>query len=413
MTVTLIDNCRLFDPRRGELAEPRFLALENGLIREVSDRPVNVSAEVRIDARGRCVLPGLIDAHFHAYGADLDVRKLDTMPRSLLAQYARRSLEAALQRGFTTVRDAAGADLGLKLAIDRDLIIGPRLFISGLALSQTGGHGDPRPPDHDPADQGSACLCSYSGALTCVVDGPDAVRRAAREQLRRGADQIKIFVSGGVVSPTDPIWMTQLTAAEIGAAVEEAGSRRTYVMAHAHTADAVRRCVENGVRSIEHATMLDRQTASMVTESGVFVVPTLIVLQLLAEEGAALGLSRSMLGKAEELNEHARRSLGLLQEAGAKIGFGTDLLGCLMDRQSREFELRRAVMGAADVLRSATLVNAELLGQSGRLGELIPGAQADLLILEGDPLADIGILGDPARLRLVMKAGIIRRNLLL
>lgn len=412
MTVTLIDHCRLFDPRAGEFMEPRFIAAEDGLVREVSDHPIQVRADRRIDAAGRCVLPGLIDAHFHAYGADLDVRKLDSMPRSLLAQYARKSLEDALQRGFTTIRDAAGADIGLKLAIDRDLIIGPRLFISGLAISQTGGHGDPRPQDDESSEHASHCLCSYSGVLTRVADGSDAVRLAARDQLRKGADQIKIFVSGGVISPTDPIWMPQLTVDEIRASVEEAASRRTYVMAHAHTADAVRRCVENGVRSIEHATILDGETASLLAQRNAFAVPTLIVLQLLAQEGAAMGLSPSKVGKAVEVNEHAQRSLALLSEAGAKIGFGTDLLGRLMERQSHEFQLRRAVMGAADVLRSATIVNAELLGQSGRLGELVPGAHADLLVLDGDPLADMGVLADPARMLVVMKAGVVRRNLL-
>jgi imidazolonepropionase-like amidohydrolase len=407
MTVTVIDHCRLFDPHAGELVEPRYLAIEAGMIREVSDQPIALRGARRIDASGRSVLPGLIDAHFHAYGADLDVRKLDTMPRSLLAQYGRKSLEDALQRGFTTVRDAAGADIGLKMAIDRGLIAGPRLYFSGLAISQTGGHGDPRTADHEPH-----CLCSYSSALTCLADGPDAVRLAAREQLRRGATQIKIFVSGGVISSTDPIWMPQLTVDEIRAAVEEANSRRSYVMAHAHTGEAARRCVENGVRSIEHATIIDRQTAEFLAQRGVFVVPTLTILQLLAQEGRSLGLSPAMLGKASEVNRHAQNSLALLHEAGARIGFGTDLLGCLMDRESDELTLRREVMSAAEVLRSATIVNAELLGESGRLGEIVPGAHADLLILDGDPIADIAVLSDPARLLLVMSAGVIRRNLM-
>lgn len=410
MTLTVIANCRLLEPRIGEFLEPRFLAIEDGRVCEISDRPIKLGAEVQIDAGGRRVLPGLIDAHFHAYGADFDVRKLDATPRSLLAQYARRSLEDAVQRGFTSIRDAAGADIGLKLAIDRGLIAGPRLYISGLAISQTGGHGDPRPQEEQSAEQG--CLCSRSGVLTCIADGPEAVRRVAREQLRQGADQIKIFASGGVISPTDPIWMVQLTASEIRAAVDEAASRRTYVMAHAHTSEAVRHCLENGVRSIEHATLLDRKTASLIAQRGAFAVPTLIVLQLLAEEGARLGLGPAQLGKAAELNEHARRSLELLCEAGAKIGFGTDLLGPLMERQAREFQLRREVMSAAAVLRSATIVNAELLGEAGRLGELIPGAHADLLMVDGDPLADLGVLSDPARIQLVMKGGVIMRNIL-
>jgi imidazolonepropionase-like amidohydrolase len=182
-------------------------------------------------------------------------------------------------------------------------------------------------------------------------------------------------------------------------------------MAHAHTSEAARRCVENGVRSIEHATILDRETAEFLAQSDAFVVPTLIVLRLLVEEGRSLGLSDVMLGKAAEVDGCGRNSLALLREAGARIGFGTDLLGCLMDRQSDEFTLRRDVMSAEEILRSATIVNAELLGEPGRLGELVPGAHADLLILDGDPLTDIAVLGDPARMLLVMKAGEIRRNL--
>ena len=402
MSTVVIENCRLFEPRQGVYLDDHHLLIEDGRIVAVSPEPLPSQAAQRIEANGRVVLPGLIDAHFHAYGADFDVRKLDSMPMSLLAQYARHALEGALKRGFTTVRDAAGADIGLKLAIDRGLIAGPRLFFSGRAISQTGGHGDPRAADHF-----EGCACGYSGVLSHVADGPDAVRLAAREQLRRGATQLKLFLSGGVISPTDPIWMPQMSAEEIRAAVDEAASRRTYVMAHAHTAEAVIRCIENGVRSIEHATIVDASTAARVAGSTAFVVPTLIVLHLLSEAGDSLGLSPVMQAKAKEVNQHALSSLELLYRAGARIGFGTDLLGSLMDRQSSEFSLRREVMSAADVLRSATVVNAELLGEAGRLGELVPGAHADLILFDGDPLADLGQLADASRVLMVMKGGVV------
>jgi len=408
MTLTVISNCRLFEPRAGQYLDAHHLLIEDGTVREVSDRPIRANAARRIDASGHSVLPGFIDAHFHAYGADFNIQKLDSMPASLLSQYARRALEEALQRGFTTVRDAAGADIGLKIAIDRGLIEGPRLYFSGRAISQTGGHGDPRAADHVPL-----CGCGYNGVLSQVADGPDAVRHAAREELRRGATQLKLFLSGGVISPTDPIWMPQMSADEIRAAVEEAATRRTYVMAHAHTADAARRCISSGVRSIEHATILDAATARAVAESSAYVVPTLIVLQALCEESGSLGLSPAMQAKAQEVNRHALQSLDYLRAAGARIGFGTDLLGRIMDRQSREFVLRREVMGAADVLRSATVINAELLNEAGRLGELKPGAHADLVIVEGDPLADISVLADPARMLLVMRGGNVFRDRLL
>jgi imidazolonepropionase-like amidohydrolase len=407
VTAVILENCRLFEPREARFIEARHLLIESGTVSEVSDVPLRSDAARRIEMRGLSVLPGLIDAHFHAYGADFDVRRLDSMPMSLLSQYARRALEGALQRGFTTVRDAAGADIGLKLALDRGLIAGPRLYFSGRAISQTGGHGDPRA-----ADAISPCGCGYSGVLSQVADGPEAVRHAAREELRKGATQLKVFLSGGVISPTDPIWMPQMTPEEIRAAVEEAATRRTYVMAHAHTAEAVSRAIESGVRSIEHATMLDAPTAKRVADTGVFVVPTLAVLHLLTRMGEALGLTPVMRGKADELVRHAQQSLDSLCKAGAQIGFGTDLLGSLMDRQSQELVIRREVMGAADILRSATLVNAALLGESGRLGELVPGACADLIAVKGDPLEDIAVLADPANMALVMKSGRVMRGAL-
>ena len=219
-------------------------------------------------------MPGLIDAHFHALAADPDIGRLDLMPRSLIHQHAREILEGALQRGFTTVRDAGGADYGLAMAIETGLIKGPRLFYSGKALSQTGGHGDFRP-----YEQVGYCLCCQGGlSMSQIADGVSEVRRAAREELRKGATQIKIMASGGVASP----FRSDLEPAVLrgGDPRGRLGTKswKTYVMAHVYTAEAIRRCLEYGVRSIEHGNLIDAETAAFAAEKDAFVVPTLVDL---------------------------------------------------------------------------------------------------------------------------------------
>ncbi|ABQ68080.1 amidohydrolase [Rhizorhabdus wittichii DC-6] len=403
---TIVANCTLFDGVSGDMLPGRSLLIRDGRIAEIHDRPIASAAATVVDVAGRTVMPGLIDAHFHAYAAEVNLATLDRTRPELRALYARKALEDALQRGFTTVRDAAGGDLSLAVAIERGLIRGPRFFYSGLALSQTGGHGDMR-------GTGPDCGCGYCGSLTILADGVDEVRKAAREQLRLGATQIKLFLSGGVASPSDPYWMAQYCDDELRAAVHEAATRRTYVMAHAHTAEAAMRCIRNGVRSIEHATILDRATAEAVAAAeDVYAVPTLVTFRKLIDEGAALGLTPVSLAKTVEVEKHALRSLDLLHGAGARIGFGTDLLGPLMASQAEEFALRRQVQPAIDILRSATSVNAALLNQAGELGAIRPGYCADLLVVDGNPLDDVAVLARPERIMLVMKGGVVHKNIL-
>jgi imidazolonepropionase-like amidohydrolase len=402
----ILQDCTLFDGVSDQLRSCHLL-IEQGRIKEISDTKLHAQTARVIALGGRFVMPGLIDAHFHAYGHSLNIAEMDRSYPSLRALHARQLLEQTLQRGFTTVRDAGGADLGLVLATERGLIKGPRIFYSGLALSQTGGHGDARPPDHF-----DLCLCGYCGSMSLVADGPDEVRKAAREQLRHGATQIKLFVSGGVLSPTGPIWMNQFTDEEIRAAVYEAGTRRTYVMAHAHTAEAAKRCVRNGVRSVEHATILDQEGAAMIASHGAFAVPTLAVGDAICELGSSLGLPPFMIDKAREVSAHSLNSLDLLRAAGASIGFGTDLLGVTTPRQSREFRLRREVMGALDILRSATSINAALLNRTGELGVLTPGARADLLVLGSSALDDITVLERHDQILLILKDGAICKHTL-
>jgi imidazolonepropionase-like amidohydrolase len=399
MGTILFSRCRVFDGQSPKLLETFDVLVENGRIKEVSDRPIRSDSAHVVPVNGRTLLPGLIDAHWHAVAADVNLTRLDSMPESLRTAHARVYLEEALNRGFTTIRDAGGADFGLAQAVEQGLIRGPRILFCGRALSQTGGHGDMRPVQHVPA-------CCWSGALGQLADGPTEVRRAIREELRKGAHHIKIMVSGGAASPTDPLWMLQYSEEEIRAAVDEAARRRTYVMAHAHTSEAIRRSVEYGVRSVEHGTLIDPDTAKLVAAKGAFVVPTLVVIATLWEQGSALGLPRVSVDKIAELKEAARASLEVLEAAGVKVGFGTDLLGILHREQSREFLLRAEVLSPLEVLRSATSVNAELLCRSGELGVIAPGAVADLIVVDGNPLKDLGVLQEEGRhMPVIMKAG--------
>ena len=400
---TLFRQGRIFDGAGEELLEDVEVLVEGSRILEVSDVPIRSGSAEVVDLRGRTLMPGLIDAHFHAIAASPDLGAVEHMPVSLIAQHARANLEATLQRGFTTVRDAAGADYGLSRAIEAGLIAGPRLFYSGHALSQTGGHGDFRS-----YESGSGlCSCGLGARhFATVADGVPEVRRAAREELRRGATQIKIMGSGGVSSPSDPISNLQYSEEEIRAAVWEARSWGTYVMAHVYTPEAIRRCVEFGVRSVEHANLIDADTAAVAAERGAFVVPTLATYESLARRGASLGLPRVSIDKLGTVSDAGVASLEILRDAGVKTGFGTDLLGAMHDDQLTEFEIRSRVLPSVEILRQATSLNAELLGRPGELGTVAPGALADLIVVDGDPVADLGVLsGQGERISLVMKGG--------
>ncbi len=403
MGQVLFRNGRLFDSLSGEMLDDHHVLVEGSVIKEVSDRPITAEGVEVLDLGGRTLMPGLIDAHFHAMAADPDFAKMEAMPRSLLAQHARQLLEAALARGFTSLRDAGGADYGLALAIKAGLIKGPRLFYSGRALTQTGGHADFRALE----DHSAFCFCGQgSHVFGVIADGVPAVRQAAREELRKGATQIKIMASGGVASPSDPIWNLQYSEEEIRAIVWEAASWRTYVMAHAYTPEAISRCVQFGVRSIEHANLIDEPTAALCAAEGAYVVPTLVTYDALHRFGPELGLPAVSQEKLKAVRAAGLTSLEILKSAGVRMGFGTDLLGAMQAHQSEEFTIRAEVLSPAEVLRSATSVNAAMMNAEGELGVVAPGALADLLVVDGDPLADLGVLGDQgARIPVIMKDG--------
>lgn len=394
----LLRNARVLDVDAGDYVSGCSVLVEDGRIREVGPSVTAAGAD-GIDVADRVVLPGLIDAHVHPVISSVDISSLADVAPSLLAQRARVELEAIARRGFTTVRDACGADRGLAQATDEGLIRGPRLFVSGRALSQTGGHGDSRRPGD--------CCSGHSDVLSRIVDGVDEVRRAAREELRAGVHHLKIMASGGVASPSDEIWTLQYSMEEMRAAVEEAAARRSYVLAHAYTAPAIERAVRAGVRSIEHGNLIDAPTAALMAEAGAFLVPTLVTYDKLHQHGGEYGLPPGQLRKVVDVIDAGLDSLALARAAGVKIGFGTDLLGELQVHQNDEFRIRARAEAPIDIIRSATIVNAELVGLAGEVGVIAPEAYADLLIVDGDPLDDVTVLADPDRLDLVMREGTV------
>jgi len=405
----LFKNANLLDPLRGELLEGHDILVEGGVVREVSDKPLQSKTARVIDVKGKTVMPGLIDLHVHVIAVELNLSRQVHMPNVLITLRSVPMLRGMLRRGFTTVRDAGGAGFAFKQAVDSGLAQGPRLFVSGRALSQTGGHGDMRGRSDflDPAATCSTCV--RVGALARVVDGVDAVRRAVREELQMGADQIKIMASGGVASPTDPVGAFGYSEDEIRAIVEEASGRGTYVMAHAYTAAAIARAVRCGVRTIEHGNLVDAPTAALMAELGAYVVPTLVTYDALANEGESFGLPKESVAKVADVREAGLRSLEIYKKAGVKMGFGSDLLGESQRLQSDEFRLRADVLSPAEAIASATVVGAEVLGMPDRLGRLVPGALADILVVDGNPLRDVEcLLGQGQRIPLVMKEGVVQ-----
>jgi len=315
-----------------------------------------------------------------------------------------------LARGFTTVRDAGGADFGLAMAVESGLIVGPRLFFSGKALSQTGGHGDFRRLTLEI----DSCACaSLAAELAQIADGVPEVQKAARNELRRGAHQIKIMASGGVASPRDPIWNLQYSEDEIRAIVWEAKSWRRYVMAHCYTPEAISRAVSFGVRSIEHGNLLDRDSAILMAEKVAFLVPTLSTYEALHRHGVEYGMPEVSMEKLKDVREAGLRSLEIARDAGVATVYGTDLLGETHHYQSLEFSLRAEVLPAMEIIKSATSLSADLLQQTGELGIIAEGALADIIVVDGDPLRDLNLMQDQgAHLPVIMKAGRIYKNTL-
>ncbi len=404
---TLLTNARILDPASAEPVEGHVL-VEDGIIRDLRARPIAAPDRMVIDLRGRTLMPGLIDCHVHVVAHQMDLAANSAgagrARRPALAagdaRHARPRLHHRARRGRRPVQPGAGGGRGPRPR--------PRLVVCGKALSKTGGHADlrPRHDTHDP-NRNSRNF----GALGRVADGADAVRRACRQELRQGAQFIKIMANGGVASPTDPVAWQGYSAAEMEAAVEEAADAQTYVSAHLYTAEAITRAVAAGVHSLEHCNRIDPAAARAAAARNCVAVPTLVTYEALAQDGPALGLPAASIAKIEDVRAAGMDSLSILQEAGVTMAFGTDLLGPTHARQSEEFAIRARVLPSRDVLAAATTIAARLLRMDGRIGTVAPGAFADLLVVEGDPAQDVALLAQPERnIRLVMKNGAIHRS---
>ena len=404
MTPTAFTNARLPDLDAGRLTDPTTLVIDGGRIVSIG-APVLEGAET-VDLGGRTLMPGLIDAHFHVVAHSLNLWDNAIAPDSLAAFRAGAVMTDLLDRGFTTVRDLGGADIGLVRAVEDGLVDGPDLVICGKGLSMTGGHTDLRAR----TDLRPDALGWRLGNMGVLIDGVDEVRRACRKMLKEGAQFIKVMANGGVSSPNDPIDSLQYSDDEIRAMVEEARNANTYVAAHVYHDTAIRRCVKLGVHSLEHCNLITPETARMAAEAGCVAVPTLVAYEGLKLEGAALGLDAASQAKIDVVRDKGLESLAIMREAGLPMAFGTDLLGELRKYGGMEFDLLAKVLSPAEVIDGATRIAARLCRREDA-GVLSPGARADLIVVNGDPFADVTLLGRPeAHLDAVVKAGRLIRG---
>ena len=407
MTTTLFTNACIVDGTAAEPGAPVCVLVEGDRIREVGEHLTSSAAET-VDLAGRVLMPGLIDCHVHVIAVVANLGQNAQLPDPYVTAKSAQVMRGMLMRGFTTVRDVGGATGGLVRAVDEGLFAAPRLIIAGKALSQTGGHCDFRGP-YD--DRPSLSHGLPLGALGRVCDGVAELRRAAREEIKGGAKFIKIMANGGCASPTDPIHFLGFAEEEVRAAVEEAEMAGSYVSAHLYTDASIRRSLECGVHSLEHCNLIEAATAALAAAKGAFAVPTQVTYEMLAAEGAALGFPPESIRKVEVVRSAGMRALGLLREAGVSMAYGTDLLGDMHRHQSEEFVIRGRVLPARDVIASATHVAARLCRMEGEIGAVTPGAFADLVVVEGNPLADLSLLTrQGAHLPIIMKGGIFAKR---
>jgi imidazolonepropionase-like amidohydrolase len=419
--VTLFQNVRIFDGHHAALSSPSNVLVRGNVIERISTSPIAVdpNATLRvIAAGGRVLMPGLIDAHWHAFMASTSQSLLMTADPSYLHMLAAREAEATLLRGFTTVRDLGGPVFGLKRAIDEGVTLGPRIYPSGAFISQTSGHGDFRFRFELPRMLGGPLSHSEVQGVAAIADSPDEVRLRAREQLRQGASQIKLMAGGGVNSPYNPIESTQFTEAEIRAAVEAAESWGTYVTVHAYTPRAIRQAVAAGVKCIEHGHLIDDPTAKLLAEKGIWWS-----LQPLTYDAAVFArMNPVSQRKALEVFAGTENAYRLAKQYQIKTAWGTDILfdAGAASRQGAYLAKMVRWYTPTEALKMATADNGELMALSGfinpypgKLGVVEEGALADLLLVDGNPLDNIQLIEDPDRnVLVIMKDGWIYKHTL-
>ena len=411
MSITVFANTFLIDCTGGEPVDGAAVVVEDHRVKEVV-RHGKVGAlpgpVTTIDCKGATLMPGLTDAHVHICAVTENITDQHRhYPPSYIAARAMRRAEECLMQGFTTVRDAGGADYGFRLAVEEGHFPGPRLLVSGNYLSQTGGHGDKR-RRAEWIDPVSCC----AGMVGSIADGVDEVRKAAREQLRRDVDQIKIMASGGAMSPSDELDTTQYTVAEMRAAVEEAQAVGKYVLSHAYSDSAVRRAIEAGVRSIEHGNLIREAAAQAIKNAGAYLVPTMVTYEAIYRDGKRYGIGDHQIQKIDLARQQSVQGLTYAYRAGCKIGSGSDLLGDMASQRTVELELKAQVMKPMEVLLSATKVNAEIFRLQDKIGSVEPGKYADLIVVAGNPLKNLRVFQNQDNLRLIMKGGRVYKRTL-
>jgi imidazolonepropionase-like amidohydrolase len=414
--VVLFQNVRIFDGKNGALSPPSNVLVRDNRIEKISAATITADAQV-INGGGRVLMPGLIDAHWHA----MLVRPT---PASALANdvgytnlLAAAEATSTLMRGFTTVRDMGGPAFALKRAIDEGLVAGPRIYPSGAIITITSGHGDFRQLSDLPRTIGGMLSRMEKIGGSMVADSPDEVRVRAREQLMQGATQVKLTAGGGVASPFSPLDVSTFTEPELRAAVEAADNWGTYVATHAYTPASIQRSIAAGVRCIEHGHLMDDATARLMAEKGIW-----LSTQPFLDVATASGLGPAEQDKMRQVVSGTDRVYALAKKYGIKTAFGTDVLfaPALAERQGAMLVSLTRWYKPAEALIMATSTNAELLGLSGlrnpypgRLGVVEEGALADLLLVDGNPIENVRLIEDPAKNFLViMKGGKIYKNLL-
>jgi imidazolonepropionase-like amidohydrolase len=415
---TLFKDVKVFDGKSDKVTANTSVLVVGNKIEKVGGDVAAPDKATVIDGGGRVLMPGLIDAHWHAAMAATPHMVLMTADPSYNHLLAARQAEATLARGFTTVRDMGGPVFGLKRAIDEGVMTGPRIYPSGAFISQTSGHGDFRFRFEVPRTPGGPLSYSEVQGIAAIADSPDEVRLRAREQLRHGASQIKLMAGGGVASPNNPIESTQYTEREIEAAVEAADNWGTYVTVHAYTPRSIRQAVAAGVRCIEHGHLIDEPTAKFLAEKGIWWS----LQPLLADEDLLATLDPVSQKKAKQVFAGTDNAYKLARKYKAKTAFGTDALfdAKIAARQGAMLAKLVRWYTPAEALRMATADNGELMALSGfinpypgKLGVVEEGALADLLLVDGNPLENIKLVANPAKnFVVIMKDGKIYKNLI-
>ena len=408
--ILVLVNARIIDCTGNDPIENGAVVVERNFIKDVvSGTPGRLPTEAMlIDCQGKTLMPGLIDAHVHIGSVDASFTEQQRRNyTSILIIKAVQNLKDTLDQGFTTVRDQGGADPGFKQAIAEGLVEGPRLYVCGRMISQTGGHADERLPT-----ESYTPVKLMAGTMSGIYDGVDAVRLAVREQIRQGVDHIKIMAGGGAMSAADEIDTAQYSLDELKAAVFEAENAGRYVSAHCYSDRSITNAIVSGVRTIEHGNLMTEKGAMAIKNAEAYLVPTIITYEKLSMMGRDYGVSENNIRKINQALEKAYDSLSLAFKVGVKIGSGSDLLGPMQGFKAGEIECQARIMGPMGAIIAATKTNAEIVGQE-KIGTIESGKLADLILIDGDPLKDISLLQQyTKKIVLIIKGGKIHKRML-